>query len=91
MQQLYFPPGNYAPFKIFSPNIQQGVNASQISSLELLTTMPNPGNFSDSIETGTHERTTLRMLTLSHGSRKGSEACIHRIGDSLRDSRSASC
>ena len=76
-----FAPGNSAPFKIFSPNSQQGANASQISSLELLTTTPNPGNFSDSIETGTHERTTLRTLTLSHGSRKESKACIHRIGE----------
>ena len=56
--------------RIFSPKFQQGANASQISYLELLTTTPNPGNFSDSIETGTYEKTTLGTLTMSHSSGK---------------------
>lgn len=43
-------PGNSALFQIFSPKIQHGVKASQISSLELLTATPNPRNFSDSTE-----------------------------------------
>lgn len=41
-------PGN--SFQIFPPEIQQGANASEIFYLELLSTTPNPGNFSRSIE-----------------------------------------
>lgn len=41
--------GNSVVSQIFSPKIQQGENASQISYMELLTTTPNPRNFSDSI------------------------------------------
>lgn len=43
-------PGKAALSQIFSPKIQQGAIVSQISSLELPTTAPDSGNFSDSIE-----------------------------------------
>ena len=74
-------PGNSVLSLIFSPKIQQGANASQISYLELLTTLSKTGNFSDSIETGTYENIMLGTLTMSHSSGKESKACIHRIGE----------
>ena len=43
-------PGDSVPFQIFSPKIQLGANVSQISYLELPTTAPKPGNFSDSMK-----------------------------------------
>ena len=43
--------------------------------------MSKSGNFSDSIETGTYEKTTLGTLTMSHSSGKEKKANIHRIGE----------
>lgn len=43
-------PGNSTVAQIFPPKICQGTNASEISHLELLSTIPNPENFSGSIE-----------------------------------------
>ena len=58
---------------------QDSAGPNVISYLELLITTPNPGNFPDSIETGTYEKTARGTLTMSHSSGKGSMACIHRI------------
>lgn len=46
----------------------------------MLTIIPHPGNFSDSVEIGTYEKATLGTLTVSHSSGKESKACGHRIG-----------